>query len=177
MIDETALNNSEQPKNEINFATVTGVFEDGLTLLFDGETEPTQKHYKCNAFAIFKVNDRVRVIKDSGTYVVEYAVGNPKTSFNADTATNATNASNADNAQNSDKLNGKSEGNLNVGSATSSTTATYFSQRHTGSSLSFFNGAMSSKRTVYTLTSTPTVDNLRSKLNEVIDALKGYNLL
>lgn len=64
---------------------MTGVFADGLTLRFDGETESTEKRYKCNSFVVFKVNDRVRIIKDSGTYVVEYSVGNPKTSFNADT--------------------------------------------------------------------------------------------
>jgi len=86
--------------NVINFATVTGVFSDGLALKFDGEDTATQKHYKCNAFVVFHVGDRVRVIEDSGTYVVEYPVGNPKTSFTADKAGSATNATNATTATN-----------------------------------------------------------------------------
>jgi hypothetical protein len=71
------------------FATVGAVYADGVSLIFDGATEPSQKHYKVNAFVVFKAGDRVRIIKDSGTYVVEYPVGNPKSSFAADTAASA----------------------------------------------------------------------------------------
>lgn len=109
-MSENVFVEEKQPEQvQINFATVTGVHADGLTLRFDGETEPTQKRYKCNSFVVFAVNDRVRIIKDSGTYVVEYPVGNPKTSFNASyaytagyatSAGSATKATNADNATN-----------------------------------------------------------------------------
>lgn len=66
-------------EHEQNFATVGAVFFDGVTLLFDGETEAGEKHYKCNTSAPIAAGDRVRIIKDSGTYVVEYAVGAPNT--------------------------------------------------------------------------------------------------
>lgn len=83
---------------EASFATISEIFEDGVTLLFDGLDAPTTKRYKVNAFVVFQPGDRVRVIKDSGTYVVEYPVGNPRTEFKADSATNADHATTADNA-------------------------------------------------------------------------------
>lgn len=87
---------------EASFATISEIFEDGVTLLFDGLDAPTTKRYKVNAFVVFQPGDRVRVIKDSGTYVVEYPVGNPRTEFKADNATNADHATTADNATNAD---------------------------------------------------------------------------
>lgn len=87
---------------EASFATISEIFEDGVTLLFDGLDAPTTKRYKVNAFVVFQPDDRVRVIKDSGTYVVEYPVGNPRTEFKADNATNADHATTADTATNAD---------------------------------------------------------------------------
>ena len=87
---------------EASFATISEIFEDGVTLLFDGLDAPTTKRYKVNAFVVFQPGNRVRVIKDSGTYVVEYPVGNPRTAFTADSATNAEHATTADNATNAD---------------------------------------------------------------------------
>lgn len=88
---------------DATFATIDKIFDDGVTLIFDGQEAATEKHYKVNSFAIFKEQDRVRIIKDSGTYVVEYPVGAPKRTFHADTATtadSATKANTADNASN-----------------------------------------------------------------------------
>ena len=87
---------------EASFATISEIFEDGVTLLFDGLDAPTTKRYKVNAFVVFQPGDRVRVIKDSGTYVVEYPVGNPRTEFKADSATDADHATTADNATSAD---------------------------------------------------------------------------
>lgn len=87
---------------EASFATISEIFEDGVTLLFDGLDAPTTKRYKVNAFVVFQPGDRVRVIKDSGTYVVEYPVGNPRTEFTADSATNADHATTADTATSAD---------------------------------------------------------------------------
>ena len=75
-----------------NFAVVTGVYEDGLGLRIEGESAGSQKHYQCNAFEVFHTGDRVRIVQDGSTYVAEYVVGNPKTTFAADTATSATSA-------------------------------------------------------------------------------------
>lgn len=62
---------------EVRFATVGSVFDDGVTLIFDGQTAATEKHYKCNTSVLFHAGDRVKIASDSGTYVVEYIVGNP----------------------------------------------------------------------------------------------------
>lgn len=61
-----------------NFATVGEVFEDGVSLIFDGQNAATEKHYKVNTSVVFKAGDRVKILADSGTYVVEYVVGSPK---------------------------------------------------------------------------------------------------
>jgi len=60
-----------------NFATIGGIYEDGVSLIFDGEEEESEKHYRVNTSVIFHVGDRVRILEDSGTYVAEYVVGTP----------------------------------------------------------------------------------------------------
>lgn len=64
----------EEP-SQINFATVMGVYEDGLQLKFDGEQEATSKKYKYNRSIAFRLGDRVKVSRVSGTYVIEYPIG------------------------------------------------------------------------------------------------------
>ena len=54
------------------------MYSDGISLIFDGDSEPTAKHYKCNAALTFAAGQRVKIVKISGTYVVEYPIGNPK---------------------------------------------------------------------------------------------------
>lgn len=60
----------EVSAKSFSFATVGAVYSDGISLIFPGETEASQKHYKYNKSATFKVNDRVYIVKDSGTYIV-----------------------------------------------------------------------------------------------------------
>ena len=62
---------------EFSFATVGEVYEDGVSLIFDGETDPSEKHYKANTSIVFHAGDRVKIASDAGTYVAEYVVGNP----------------------------------------------------------------------------------------------------
>lgn len=62
---------------EVRFATIGAVYSDGVTLIFDGQEAATEKHYKCNTAILFHAGDRVKIASDSGTYVVEYIVGNP----------------------------------------------------------------------------------------------------
>lgn len=72
---------TQTPKEQppiYNFATVGNVYDDGLSLIFDGQENETEKHYKCNTSVFFKAGDRVKILQDSGTYVVEYVVGSPK---------------------------------------------------------------------------------------------------
>lgn len=60
-------------------ATVAGVHTDGLSLQMDGQAEATSKHYKCNTAAPFAAGDRVVCLRISGTWVVAFAFGAPKT--------------------------------------------------------------------------------------------------
>lgn len=87
----------EEPPEQ-SFATVAAVYADGISLKFDGSAVPSAKHYKCNAAIKFEAGQRVRIIKDSGTYVVEYPVGAPLTKLHADTAGTATSANTANSA-------------------------------------------------------------------------------
>ena len=70
---------SDKTSEDLSYsiATIDQIYDDGITLIFDGEETASEKHYKCNSFCVFAAGQRVRVIKDSGTYVVEYPVGNP----------------------------------------------------------------------------------------------------
>lgn len=98
---ETYQDLMETDPNEVqdaSFAKIAEIYDDGVTLIFDGMEEATQKRYQTNSFVVFKVGDRVRIIKDSGTYVVEYPVGAPRKSFDADYATKAGSANSATNA-------------------------------------------------------------------------------
>lgn len=73
------LENAEETATIVrNFATIGAVYADGVSLIFDGEDAPTEKHYLCNTNVYFSPGDRVRILEDSGTYVVEYVVGSPK---------------------------------------------------------------------------------------------------
>lgn len=101
---ETYQDLVETDPNEVqdaSFAKIAAIYDDGVTLIFDGMEEATQKRYQTNSFVVFKVGDRVRVIKDSGTYIVEYPVGAPRKSFNVDYATKAGTAYYANNADDS----------------------------------------------------------------------------
>lgn len=112
------LQTEKQAPPVFNFATVGEVYEDGLTLIFDGQEEATEKHYKCNTSVSFKAGDRVKILQDSGTYVVEYVVGAPSSGGGGGSGVDAS------------TLNGKTEDQLSVlyaksaGSATTATTAT-----------------------------------------------------
>lgn len=73
----------KEPESD-NFATIGSVYSDGVTLYFDSVQAESVKHYKVNNSVVFRAGDRVRITKDSGTYVVEYVVGNPKSSIISD---------------------------------------------------------------------------------------------
>lgn len=68
----------EKPKApDFQFATVATVESNGVTLLFDGEESAGAKVYKTAAGVVLAPGDRVKVCRDSGTVVVEYAIGVP----------------------------------------------------------------------------------------------------
>lgn len=104
---EEGKSGQEEPQ-EAGFATVDAIYSDGVTLIFDGQETATEKRYKCNMSAKITAGDRVRIAKDCGTYVVEYAVGAPNTRVPsssveyADSAGYATSAGSANTATSAD---------------------------------------------------------------------------
>lgn len=91
----------QEPAAE-SFATIGSVYADGISLVFDGESAASAKHYKCNQYCKFAAGQRVYLQKDGGTYVVLFPVGAP-TSVAADTATSATSAASATKADSATK--------------------------------------------------------------------------
>ena len=61
-------------------ATVGTVYENGITLIFDGDTAETQKRYLANTSILFSPGDRVKILPLDGTYIVEYVIGKPRQS-------------------------------------------------------------------------------------------------
>jgi len=100
-----------------SFATVGTVYEDGIALIFNGAETESLKHYKCNTAVRFAAGQRVRIIEDSGTYVVEYPVGAPAQSIYADSAARAAYASEAGYAESAGKAATATKADTSAGSA------------------------------------------------------------
>lgn len=100
-------------------AVIGAIFDDGVTLIFDGNEAPSNKHYKVNTSVIFSPGDHVKISKDSNTYIVEFPYGSPKKpeELIADLAKRALTA------DDSLKLNGKAESALSVNYASSAGSA------------------------------------------------------
>lgn len=211
-----------------SFAVVGEVYEDGVSLIFPGSEEASEKHYKANLYCKFKAGQRVYIAKDSGTYIALFPVGKPGSeNVVADTATNAENAENAnalsnrrtiqltgavtgsgqfdgsqnltintrmgssgtvDRAETADRwtssrtltLSGDATGSVSFNGSSNFTlniTVKEFTERHSGSRLGFFNASPTSKNYVSKLNSTPTVNNLKTQLNNLIGALNEYGLV
>ncbi len=82
MVDQ--MDKESQPEEEeidIVLASVTEVTADGIKILIDGEEEAGEKEYVGNAAQLFLVGDRVKIHKNSGTYLIEYAVGPPMSRY------------------------------------------------------------------------------------------------
>ena len=208
-----------------SFAVVGDVYEDGVSLIFPGSEEPSEKHYKANLYCKFKSGQRVYIAKDSGTYIALFPVGKPGSeNVVADTATNAENADalstrrtiqltgavtgsgqfdgsqnltintsmgssgTVDRAETADRwtnsrtltLSGDATGRVSFNGSSNFTlniTVKEFTERHSGSRLGFFNTSPTSKNYVSKLNSTPTVNNLKTQLNNLIGALNEYGLV
>lgn len=76
--EEAFAPEAPQEPAEASFATIGAVYADGVSLIFDGETDPSEKHYLVNTACTFSAGQRVKILRDSGTYVVEYPVGAPQ---------------------------------------------------------------------------------------------------
>lgn len=78
----TSITRQDESLPENFLATVGAVYDDGLSLILEGQTEATTKHYKCNTSIKFAAGNRVKVARISGSYIVEYIVGAPSAGGN-----------------------------------------------------------------------------------------------
>lgn len=78
---ETTEADKPEEKEEICLATVSAVSADGVTVTVDGDTTAGTKKYRVNSSALFKADDRVKIHKNSGTFIIEYPIGNPMESY------------------------------------------------------------------------------------------------
>lgn len=74
---EASAQDTPQQDAGYQMATIGTVESDGVTLIFDGEESPSEKHYKVNAGAQLAAGQRVLVQAVAGSYVVLCAVGAP----------------------------------------------------------------------------------------------------
>ena len=72
--EQKQIESDTAPPRSSNLATVSDVFSDGITITFDGETAPREKHFAYNSAVEFQAGQRVRVEKIAGTYVVAYPI-------------------------------------------------------------------------------------------------------
>lgn len=61
--------------NTGNIATVSAVYSDGITLILPGNNAPTQKRYPYNSSVTFSSGQRVHILREGGTIIVEYPIG------------------------------------------------------------------------------------------------------
>ena len=71
----------EDDSEEIALATISSVGANGVTIQLDGSSSAGTKEYKVNAGVLLKAGDRVKVHKNAGTYLIEYAVGAPMSRY------------------------------------------------------------------------------------------------
>lgn len=74
MISQDIFVEKKEEKKEILLATVMAVYNNGLLIKIDGDSEQSNKIYKCNKSITFRKGDRVKIVPYSGTYIVEYPI-------------------------------------------------------------------------------------------------------
>lgn len=101
--EQRALDEEREEPEGASFAYIGTVYRDGVTLVWEQTKPESRKRYKVNRSIVFHAGDYVRVLRDSGTYVVEYPVGEPIFELIADKAAVASKALTADRAALADK--------------------------------------------------------------------------
>lgn len=68
--EQQEIENELKPQPNHTIAKIGGVYSDGLSLIFAGQTSASQKHYPRNKNVTFSAGDKVLIVRASGTYVV-----------------------------------------------------------------------------------------------------------
>lgn len=80
-LDEALIPEEDETQEDFILATVAGVTSTGVKLEVDGSGEAGDKEYRVNSMQRFRPGDRVKICKNSGTYIVEYKVGAPMADY------------------------------------------------------------------------------------------------
>lgn len=80
-LDEAVIPEEEEKQEEIVLATVSEVTSTGVKIQIDGTEEPGEKEYRVNSMQMLTVGDRVKIFKNSGTYLIEYKIGSPMADY------------------------------------------------------------------------------------------------
>ena len=164
--EEKELEEEIQEPEDQHFATVAGVYSDGLTLKFDGAAAASSKRYKCNTFFKFAVGDRVFIMKDSGTYVVICKIGDPATSINVDYAASANTANSATTANTASSA-------TSANSASSATNVTTYINGKAISTIFESNGTTVKNATSASSASTATSASSATNASNVTSQING----
>lgn len=164
--EEKELEEEIQEPEDQHFATVAGVYSDGLTLKFDGAAAASSKRYKCNTFFKFAVGDRVFIMKDSGTYVVICKIGAPATSINVDYAASANTANSATTANTASSA-------TSANSASSATNVTTYINGKAISTIFESNGTTVKNATSASSASTATSASSATNASNVTSQING----
>lgn len=65
----------ETKSESYTLAIIGNKYNDGVSLIFPGSDTESQKHYKYNTAYNFQSNQRVYIVKTSGTYIVICPIG------------------------------------------------------------------------------------------------------
>ena len=76
-LNEVIEPEEEENQEEIVLATVAEVTANGVKITINGSDEAGDKEYKANSSQLIKQGDRVKIHKNSGTYLIEYVIGSP----------------------------------------------------------------------------------------------------
>lgn len=71
----------EEKQESIILATIAEIGATGVKIVVDGDEEAGDKEYRVNCMQKFSVGDRVKICKNSGTYLVEYKIGSPMSAY------------------------------------------------------------------------------------------------
>lgn len=168
MIDENfGIEVNESKKAEPSFATISEITQTGIKILIDGADVAGDKEYKCNACASFAVGDRVKISKKSGSYVVEFPLGDPMSKSLIPSGGTDGQVVMKD---------GNEEGAVKWGTITEYDGPTI---KGSGvSTLGFFGSAGAYKRSVTNITNYTSYNSaICTKINDIIAALRAYGLI
>ena len=80
-LNEVIEPEEDEDQEEIVLATVAEVTANGVKITIDGADQAGTKEYKANAGQLLAVGDRVKIHKNSGTYLIEYVIGAPMSKY------------------------------------------------------------------------------------------------